>query len=72
MDETPLFLAKEYHREILDVASKVQSTKGLSYTLPTTRDRISLRIGNSLIRIGERMKNNATPSVVVKLAEDCA
>lgn len=72
MDETPLFLAKEYHRELLDIVTHEQRTNGLINTSPTARERIYLRLGNSLINLGERLKSNAAPPMQAKMVEDCA
>jgi hypothetical protein len=60
---------KAYHCQLLSIAEEERKVRSLRGGKPTWRDRAFLQLGDLLIALGERVRNE---SAYAKLCEECA
>lgn len=61
--------AQEYHRRLIDISRVEGQLKSL---LPRWTDRLLLHLGESMISLGQRLKESSAKAQPADLTQECA
>jgi len=67
-----LFFAQEYNRQLVELSHQESQLNIVRHTRPTLRDIALLRLGNTLIYLGQRLRNASLIAQPVDLSQECA
>jgi hypothetical protein len=67
------FFAKEVHNHLMDTARRARLAGKIRSHLPTLRDYLYLQLGDSLIALGQRLRDeSAFAQTPTELGQECA
>lgn len=72
MQDRELQYVQEYHRRLIENAHMERQLKSLRSARPTWSDHLLLQLGDSLIALGERLKDGRPCPQTNDLSQECA
>ena len=72
MDERELYYVKEHHRQLLKIVQDDKLVKSIEPCASSLLDVILEKLGDTLVKSGQKLRQNRSQNKRGKLSEDCA